>query len=313
MDKIAVLIPCYNEEKTIGKVVSDFKAVLPEAVIYVYDNRSTDNTAKIAAQAGAVVRREYVQGKGNVIRRMFREIDAQCYIMADGDDTYPAEFATEMAKLVLEKKVDMVVGDRLSSTYFTENKRPFHNFGNSIVRKSINALFGSDIKDVMTGYRAFGYNFVKTYPVLSHGFEIETDMTIHAVDKNMLVENVIIDYRDRPDGSESKLNTYSDGFKVMRTILKLYKDYKPLRFFSVIAAVLLILAVIFFIPVLIEYIETGLVPNFPTLIVCGFCVTAALMSYFSGLILSTMVQQNRQDFEYKLIETQRRYNEELDK
>lgn len=313
MDKIAVLIPCYNEEKTIGKVVSDFKAVLPEAVIYVYDNRSTDNTAKIAAQAGAVVRREYVQGKGNVIRRMFREIDAQCYIMADGDDTYPAEFAPEMAKLVLEKKVDMVVGDRLSSTYFTENKRPFHNFGNSIVRKSINALFGSDIKDVMTGYRAFGYNFVKTYPVLSHGFEIETDMTIHAVDKNMLVENVIIDYRDRPDGSESKLNTYSDGFKVMRTILKLYKDYKPLRFFSVIAAVLLILAVIFFIPVLIEYIETGLVPNFPTLIVCGFCVTAALMSYFSGLILSTMVQQNRQDFEYKLIETQRRYNEELNK
>lgn len=313
MDKIAVLIPCYNEEKTIGKVVSDFKAVLPEAVIYVYDNRSTDNTAKIAAQAGAVVRREYVQGKGNVIRRMFREIDAQCYIMADGDDTYPAEFAPEMAKLVLEKKVDMVVGDRLSSTYFTENKRPFHNFGNSIVRKSINALFGSDIKDVMTGYRAFGYNFVKTYPVLSHGFEIETDMTIHAVDKNMLVENVVIDYRDRPDGSESKLNTYSDGFKVMRTILKLYKDYKPLRFFSVIAAVLLILAVIFFIPVLIEYIETGLVPNFPTLIVCGFCVTAALMSYFSGLILSTMVQQNRQDFEYKLIETQRRYNEELNK
>lgn len=313
MDKIAVLIPCYNEEKTIGKVVSDFKAVLPEAVIYVYDNRSTDNTAKIAAQAGAVVRREYVQGKGNVIRRMFREIDAQCYIMADGDDTYPAEFAPEMAKLVLEKKVDMVVGDRLSSTYFTENKRPFHNFGNSIVRKSINALFGSDIKDVMTGYRAFGYNFVKTYPVLSHGFEIETDMTIHAVDKDMLVENVIIDYRDRPDGSESKLNTYSDGFKVMRTILKLYKDYKPLRFFSVIAAVLIILALIFFIPVLIEYIETGLVPNFPTLIVCGFCVTAALMSYFSGLILSTMVQQNRQDFEYKLIETQRRYNEELDK
>lgn len=313
MDKIAVLIPCYNEEKTIGKVVSDFKAVLPEAVIYVYDNRSTDNTAKIAAQAGAVVRREYVQGKGNVIRRMFREIDAQCYIMADGDDTYPAEFAPEMAKLVLEKKVDMVVGDRLSSTYFTENKRPFHNFGNSIVRKSINALFGSDIKDVMTGYRAFGYNFVKTYPVLSHGFEIETDMTIHAVDKNMLVENVIIDYRDRPDGSESKLNTYSDGFKVMRTILKLYKDYKPLRFFSAIAAVLIILALIFFIPVLIEYIETGLVPNFPTLIVCGFCVTAALMSYFSGLILSTMVQQNRQDFEYKLIETQRRYNEELNK
>ncbi len=307
MDKIAVLIPCYNESKTIGKVVEDFKRVLPEAVIYVYDNRSTDDTAQIAEKAGAVVRKEYVQGKGNVIRRMFREIDAECYIMVDGDDTYPAEAAPEMAEKVLEKGVDMVVGDRLSSTYFTENKRPFHNFGNSIVRSSINKLFGSDIKDVMTGYRAFGYNFVKTYPVLSAGFEIETDMTIHAVDKNMLVENVIIDYRDRPDGSESKLNTYSDGIKVLKTIAKLYKNYKPLQFFSTIAFFLVLLAVIFFVPVLVEYIKTGLVPNFPTLIVCGFCVMAAFMAYFSGLILSTIVQKNKQDFEFKLNQVERKF------
>ena len=310
MDKIAVLIPCYNESKTIGKVVEDFKRVLPEAVIYVYDNRSTDNTAEIAKKAGAVVRKEYVQGKGNVIRRMFREIDAECYIMTDGDDTYPAEFAPEMVARILEKNVDMVVGDRLSSTYFTENKRPFHNFGNTIVRSFINRLFGSDIKDVMTGYRAFGYNFVKTYPVLSSGFEIETDMTIHAVDKNMLVENVIVDYRDRPDGSESKLNTYSDGFKVLKTIAKLYKNYKPLQFFSIIALVLFIIALVFFIPVFAEYIKTGLVPNFPTLIVCGFCTMAALMAYFSGMILSTIVQKNKQDFEYKLMQTERSFKTE---
>lgn len=312
MDKIAVLIPCYNESKTIGKVVEDFRRELPDAVIYVYDNRSTDATAEIANKAGAVVRKEYVQGKGNVIRRMFREIDAMCYIMVDGDDTYPAEAAREMADKVLSDKIDMVVGDRLSSTYFTENKRPFHNFGNSIVRASINKLFGSDIKDVMTGYRAFSYNFVKTYPVLSGGFEIETDMTIHAVDKNMLVENVVVDYRDRPDGSESKLSTYSDGFKVLKTIMKLYKDYKPRQFFSIIAAVLVIISAIFFIPVLAEYIKTGLVPNFPTLIVCGFCVMAALMAYFSGLILSTIVQKDKQDFEFKLVEVENRLKGEIE-
>lgn len=232
MDKIAVLIPCYNESKTIEKVVKDFKSVLPEAVIYVYDNNSSDNTAEKAEKAGAVVRHEYMQGKGNVIRRMFREIDAEVYIMADGDDTYPAEYAREMADKVIFKKADMVVGDRLSSTYFTENKRPFHNLGNTLVRGSINRLFKNNIKDVMTGYRAFSYNFVKTFPVLSQGFEIETEMTIHAVDKNMAVENVIIDYRDRPDGSESKLNTYSDGFKVLKTIIRLYKNYKPRQFFT---------------------------------------------------------------------------------
>ena len=225
MDKIAVLIPCYNESKTIEKVVTDFKKVLPEAVIYVYDNNSTDHTDEIARRAGAVVRYEYQQGKGNVIRRMFREIDAQCYIMADGDDTYPAEFAPSMVKKVLNKKVDMVVGDRLSSTYFTENKRPFHNFGNSLVRKCINIMFKTQINDIMTGYRAFSYQFVKSFPVLSKGFEIETEMSIHAVDKNMYIENEVIEYRDRPEGSESKLNTYSDGFRVLKTIAKLYRNY----------------------------------------------------------------------------------------
>lgn len=313
MDKIAVLIPCWNEAGTIEKVVRDFRKVLPEAVIYVYDNNSTDGTAEIAKRAGAVVRHEYVQGKGNVIRRMFREIDAQVYIITDGDDTYPAEPAREMAEKVLERKADMVVGDRLSSTYFAENKRPFHNMGNSLVRLSINRLFKSDIKDVMTGYRAFGYNFVKTFPVLSQGFEIETEMTIHAVDKNMVVENVVIQYRDRPDGSESKLNTCSDGFKVLGTIARLYKNYKPRQFFSILAAVLMILATGFFIPVLITYIQTGLVPQFPTLIVCGFAVIAAIQSYFAGLILSTIAAKSRHDFEFQLIQTENRFKELSDK
>ena len=300
MDKIAVLIPCYNEEKTIEKVIADFKRVLPEAVIYVYNNNSTDNTGELAKRAGAVVRNEYMQGKGNVIRRMFREIDAQCYIMTDGDDTYPAENAREMANLVLEKQVDMVVGDRLSSTYFTENKRPFHNFGNVLVRKSINFLFHNDIKDIMTGYRAFSYEFVKTFPVISKGFEIETEMSIHAVDKNMFVENVIIDYRDRPEGSVSKLSTYSDGIKVLRTIAKLYRMYNPLGYFGMIAALLACISVLFFAPVMMEYVETGLVPKFPTLIVCGFMMIAAIQSFFAGLQLQTIVQKNRHDFEMNL-------------
>ena len=242
MDKIAVLIPCYNESKTVKKVINDYQAILPEATIYVYDNNSTDDTAAIAEAEGAIVRHEYHQGKGNVIRRMFREIDAEAYIMVDGDDTYPAEFAREMVDKVLERHVDMVVGDRLSSTYFTENKRPFHNFGNSLVRQSINTLFKSDIKDIMTGYRAFSYQFVKSFPVLSKGFEIETEMSIHAVHKKLLVENVIVTYRDRPEGSESKLNTYSDGFKVIKTIIKLYKNYKPFGFFSILAAILMLLS-----------------------------------------------------------------------
>ena len=308
MDKIAVLIPCYNESKTVKKVINDYQAILPEATIYVYDNNSTDDTAAIAEAEGAIVRHEYHQGKGNVIRRMFREIDAEAYIMVDGDDTYPAEFAREMVDKVLERHVDMVVGDRLSSTYFTENKRPFHNFGNSLVRQSINTLFKSDIKDIMTGYRAFSYQFVKSFPVLSKGFEIETEMSIHAVHKNLLVENVIVTYRDRPEGSESKLNTYSDGFKVINTIIKLYKNYKPFGFFSILAAILMLLSLGFFIPVFGEYLATGLVLKFPTLIVCGFVALAALISFFSGVILSTINQKNRQDFEMELHAIQREYN-----
>lgn len=300
MDKIAVLVPCYNEGKTIEKVVTDFKRVLPEAVIYVYDNNSTDGTAEIAAKAGAVVRHEYYQGKGNVIRRMFQEVDAECYLMVDGDDTYPAESAREMADKVLERNVDMVVGDRLSSTYFEENKRPFHNFGNSIVRWGINTFFKNDIKDIMTGYRAFSYRFVKTFPVLSKGFEIETEMSIHAIDKNMFVENVVIDYRDRPEGSVSKLNTYSDGIKVIGTIVRLFQTYRPLAFFGTVAAILMVLAIGFFIPLWITYADTGMVPNFPTLIVCGFVALASIQSFFSGLILQTMYRKNRQDFEMQL-------------
>lgn len=303
MDNIAILIPCYNESKTIEKVVKDYKKAVPEATIYVYDNNSSDGTDEIARQAGAVVRYEYQQGKGNVIRRMFRDIDAKCYIMTDGDDTYPAEKAREMAEKVLHRNVDMVVGDRLSSTYFSENKRPFHNFGNSLVRKSINYLFGSDIKDIMTGYRAFSYQFVKTFPVLSKGFEIETEMSIHAVEKNMLVENVVIDYRDRPEGSISKLNTYTDGLKVLKTIMRLYRNYKPMRFFSFMGSVLALLAIIFVIPVIATYIKTGLVPHFPTLIVCGFVALAAIHSYFAGIILATIGQKNRQDFEFELQKT----------
>ena len=300
MDKIAVLIPCYNESKTIEKVIKDFKEVLPDATIYVYDNNSTDGTDEIARRNGAIVRYEYQQGKGNVIRRMFRDIDAECYIMTDGDDTYPAVNAPEMVDKVLNRNVDMVVGDRLSSTYFQENKRPFHNFGNSLVRSSINHLFHTDIKDIMTGYRAFSYEFVKTFPVISRGFEIETEMSIHAADKNMFVENVVVDYKDRPEGSESKLNTYSDGAKVLKTIMGLYKNYKPMQFFGLLAAILMIIAFAMFMPVFAVYLKTGLVPNFPTLIVSGFIAMAALQSFFAGLVLSTIVQKDRQLFEYKL-------------
>lgn len=300
MDKIAVLIPCYNESKTIDKVVRDFKKALPEATIYVYDNNSKDGTDKIAKNAGAIVRYEHQQGKGNVIRRMFSEIDAECYLMVDGDDTYPAEAASQMVDKILNDKADMIVGDRLSSTYFEENKRPFHNFGNSIVRWSINTLFKNDIKDIMTGYRAFSYRFVKTFPVLSKGFEIETEMSIHAADKNMQVDNVIIEYRDRPEGSVSKLNTYSDGFKVLRTIARLYRTYKPMSFFGIIAFILAALGVGFLIPVLVVYAKTGMVPNFPTLFACCFTILAATQAFFSGLILQTIGQKNRQDFEMEL-------------
>ena len=311
MDKIAVLIPCYNEAQTIGKVIADVKENLPEASIYVYDNNSSDDTAAIAKKAGAIVRHEYKQGKGNVIRRMFREIDASCYLMIDGDDTYPLNCAREMVDNVLYRNADMVVGDRLSSTYFTENKRPFHNFGNSLVRGSINRLFHSDIKDIMTGYRAFNYLFVKSFPVLSKGFEIETEMTIHAVHNNMQVDNVIVDYRDRPEGSESKLNTYSDGIRVLRMIVRLFKNYKPLAFFGTIAFVLAALAVGFFLPVLFEFLNTHQVLKFPTLFVCGFTALAAIQSLFAGLILSNTSEESRRDFELKLNGLEHEYRQAL--
>ena len=300
MDKIAVLIPCYNESATIEKVVRDFREVLPEATIYVYDNNSADSTAEIARRAGAVVRHEYRQGKGNVIRTMFREVNARCYLMVDGDDTYPAEFAPELVNKVLKENAQMAIGDRLSSTYFTENKRPFHNFGNVLVRSLIRFLFHDEVKDIMTGYRAFSFEFVKTFPVLSGGFEIETEMTIHALDKNLKPESVTILYRDRPDGSVSKLNTYSDGLKVLKTIFKMFKNYRPFLFFGIQALLFLILALVLFIPVFAEYARTGLVERFPTLIVSGFSALTAIISFFGGLQLSVLLDQGRRDFEYKL-------------
>ncbi len=297
---IAVLIPCYNEAKTIAKVVRDYRAALPEADIYVYDNNSTDHTDDIAREAGAIVRYEHRQGKGNVIRSMFREIDADCYLMIDGDDTYPAENAREMVNLVLERKVDMVVGDRLSATYYTENKRPFHNMGNWLVKGLVNTIFKGSVSDIMTGYRAFSYQFVKSFPVLSKGFEIETEMTIHALDKNLSVQSVQVEYRDRPADSPSKLNTYSDGMKVLRTIVRLYKEYRPMSFFGLLAALMALVSVILFIPIFAEYLHTGLVPRFPTLIVCGVMGTMALLLWVCGLILDTVAKKHRQLFEINL-------------
>lgn len=303
MDKIAVLIPCYNEEKTIEKVVSDVKTHLPEATIYVYDNNSKDRTAEIAKKAGATVRYERKQGKGNVIRRMFREIDAECYLMIDGDDTYPLECAREMVNKVLFEGSDMVVGDRLSSTYFTENKRPFHNFGNSLMRTCINLLFHSNVKDILTGYRAFSYEFVKTFPVISKGFEIETEMTIHAVYYNMQIDNVVVDFRDRPEGSVSKLNTYNDGAKVIFKMLQLYKNYKPMRFFGIICLLFMAVSAAFMIPIVVEFLKTGLVPRFPTLMVCGFSVLAGIQAFFSGMILQVLAAKDKREFEYRFNRT----------
>ena len=297
MDKIAVLIPCYNEAATIDKVVRDFRAALPEAVVYVYDNNSTDGTGDIARAAGAVVRRERRQGKGNVIRTMFRDIEARCYLIVDGDDTYPAESAREMADAVLLEGADMVVGDRLSSTYFTQNKRPFHNAGNVLVRGLVNRFFRGNIVDIMTGYRAFSRLFVKSFPVLSKGFEIETEMSIHALDKNLRLVNVPVDYRDRPAGSQSKLNTYSDGARVLMTIFRLVKDYKPLAFFSVVSLALIVAAAVLFVPVFLEYLATGLVARFPTLIVAGFLAVGGLLTFCCGLILDTVIKKERQNFE----------------
>lgn len=299
--RVAVLLPCYNEEKTIGKVVRDFREVLPSADIYVYDNNSTDCTVEEATAAGAIVRHEYTQGKGNVIRRMFREVEADCYLMADGDDTYPAHHAPDMVKEVLEKQADMVIGDRLSSTYFTRNKRPFHNFGNRLVRSLICHLWHTKVKDIMTGYRAFSRSFVKLYPVMSGQFEVETEMTIHALDKNFRLVEIPIDYRDRPEGSNSKLNTFSDGFKVLRTIFTLFKEYRPMRFFGWLAVLLAVVGTILVIPVLMDYFDTGLVMRFPTLFVSLFLFLAALQSFFTGLCLDVMVSKDRKQYELRLI------------
>ncbi len=295
--KIAVLIPCYNESKTIEKVVKDYKKALPEADIYVYDNNSKDHTDEIARKAGAIVRYEYKQGKGNVIRTMFREIEADCYLMIDGDDTYPAENAREMCDLVLAGKADMVIGDRLSSTYFTENKRPFHNFGNKIVRWLINKLFKNNVKDIMTGYRAFSNQFVKGFPVLSKGFEIETEMTIHAVDKNFKLVEIPVTYRDRPQGSVSKLNTYSDGIKVLKTIMTLFKEYRPGLFFGILSLPFLVASLLLGIPVIAEYFRTGLVPRFPSLIVSGIFLVISLLLWVCAIILQVIVKKHRQLYE----------------
>lgn len=300
--RVAVLLPCYNEEPTIGKVVRDFRAALPEAAIYVYDNNSMDGTAQVAAAAGAIVRREPVQGKGNVIRRMFREVEADAYIMADGDDTYPADQAEALLRPVLEEGADMVIGDRLSSTYFEQNKRPFHNGGNLVVRWLIRRFWHTDIHDIMTGYRAFSRAFVKSFPVMSAGFEIETEMTIHALDRRFLLREVPVAYRDRPEGSVSKLNTFSDGLSVLRTIVLLYKEYRPLRFFTWLAALLALAGVLMLVPVLVEYFHTGLVPRFPTLIVALFLMLAALLSLFTGLCLDVIVTKDRKNFELRLVE-----------
>ena len=297
MSKIAVLIPCYNEAQTIAKVVGDYRAALPEADIYVYDNNSSDGTDEIARAAGAIVRYEYKQGKGNVIRTMFRNIDADCYLMIDGDDTYPAENAREMCDMILEGKADMVIGDRLSATYFKENKRPFHNAGNRGVRFLINRFFKSNIKDIMTGYRAFSRDFVKNFPILSKGFEIETEMTIHALDKNFLIREIPVEYRDRPEGSVSKLNTVKDGVKVIFTIFRLYAEYKPFGFFSAVSVFLSALGIGFLVPVLIDYFKTGLVERFPTLFVCvGFLIVAALL-FICGIILHFVAKKHRMLFE----------------
>ncbi len=303
-EKIAVLIPCYNESQTIRKVVEDFRNALPEADIYVYDNNSTDGTDEIAREAGAIVRYEYRQGKGNVIRSMFRDIDADCYLMVDGDDTYPAEDAREMVDMVLDKKADMVIGDRLSSTYFSENKRPFHNMGNRLVRFLINRLFHSNIRDIMTGYRAFSPLFVKTFPITSKGFEIETEMTIHALDKNFLIQEIPVGYRDRPKGSESKLNTVSDGARVLKTITSLFREYKPYTFFTAIAVILWIIALIAFIPVFIDFLHTGLVLRFPTLIVVCIVALFGVLLWVCGIILEVVVRKHRQLYELFMNETE---------
>lgn len=299
--KTVILIPCYNESKTIGKVVSDFKKVMPHADIYVYDNNSTDGTDEIAKNAGAIVRYEYQQGKGNVVKSMFREISADCYIMVDGDDTYPAETATEIEKLILNGEADMVIGDRLSSTYFEENDRLFHNTGNRVVRKFINMFFSCDLNDIMTGMRGFSYNFVKSFPISSKEFEIETEMSVFALINNFKIKEIPVEYRDRIEGSESKLNTYSDGLKVLRMIFSLIRDEKPLFYFTTITLILLIIAGIYFFPILFKYFSTGYVLKIPTLIMISTVVIVATIIFFTGVILHVLKKQHADNLEHHLI------------
>ena len=298
--KTAILIPCYNESATIEKVVSDFKKVMPHADIYVYDNNSTDGTDKIAKDNGAIVRYEYKQGKGNVVRAMFRDISADCYIMVDGDDTYPAEAALEFEKLVLERNVDMVIGDRLSSTYFQENDRPFHNIGNKMVRWLINLFFKSDLKDIMTGMRAFSYDFVKSFPIVSKEFEIETEMSVFALMHNFAIEEIPIEYRDRVEGSESKLNTYRDGYKVLRMIFTLTRDQKPLLFFTTVSLILLVIAAIYFFPILFDFFALGYVLKVPTLIVISTVVIIASLTFLTGVVLHVLKKHHNANLEHHL-------------
>jgi len=301
--KIAILIPCYNEEQTIGTVIDDFIREIPEAEIYVYDNNSSDRTAQIAKSRGAFLKREYRQGKGNVVRSMFRDVDADYYIMVDGDDTYPAEYARKLLQPLIEGRADMTIGDRLSNgSYRDENKRAFHDFGNNLVRFLINKIFQSDLKDIMTGYRGFNREFVKAMPVMSPKFEIETEMSIHALDKKFLIEEVHIDYRDRPSGSQSKLNTFSDGFKVLGTIFMLFKDYKPLIFFNICAGILLVLGLFMGAPVILEYADTRYITKVPSAVLAVGIVMVSMLSFSCGLILDTIVKQNRMSYELYLNE-----------
>ncbi len=300
MDKIALIIPCYNEGLTIKKVIHDFKLSLPEAVIYVYDNNSTDNTFSEALSTGVVVKKERLQGKGNVLRRALREVDAECYLMVDGDDTYPPENANDLCNFILQDGYEMSIGDRLGSNYFTVNKRLGHNFGNSLIRNSINFLFKSNITDVLTGYRAMSFQFAKSLPVLSKGFEIETELTIHALDKRLIYKSIPINYQNRPEGSFSKLNTFKDGFKVIITVFNLFKNYRPLLFFSIVSLLLLFISTILAYPVFIEYLNTGLVPRFPTLILSFILILIAVNSFLIGLNLDSLVNTERREFEFRL-------------
>ena len=307
--KIAVLIPCYNEELTVEKTVSDFKRVLPNADIYVYNNNSKDRTKELALKAGAIVKDEYRQGKGAVVRSMFRDIDADVYIMVDGDDTYPAEEVEGLITPVLEGKADMVIGDRLSSTYYTENKRPFHNFGNSLVKGLINFLFKSDLNDIMTGYRSFSKKFVKCMPVMSDGFQIETEMTIFALTNNMQVVNVPITYRDRPEGSESKLNTFSDGFKVLLTLFNLFKDNRPFLFFGCLSLIIFILGLIVGVPVIDEFIKTAYITKVPSAVLAAALMINSFLFLSVGIILDAIKNEKRYLFECHMNDVMSKYKE----